>query len=224
MGEFISSMLASLAAAMVTVVLGALFAKRARQRLYDLVARVFNIEMYPAFRHQRDSEDFLAEEIKRANKVYILAGRGKILESSTCEPLWSRSNRRLSEIRVLLPNPKADHKGGWLQQREQETLSHDENYVAGRIAQQIRGVVMQIDARATPKTEVRFYDFPHLCRLIITDRVILFTPYSDQVHGTESPCYQIRPPGELYDFFVRYFAKVWDAPSTCRHVLPKQTN
>lgn len=221
---FLLNVLASLVASLIILLGGAIFARRARHELLLLAAKVFRLEMSPAFKHQRDADNFLSRELRQARWVKIITGRGKLLESKACEPLWSRGNKRLKGWRLLLPDPGTDaFQNGWLVKREKETLNHDETYVPGRIAQQVRGVLMHVDTRANSRTEVRLYDFPHLCRLVITDRVALFTPYSDLVHGTESPCYLVQPPGPLYDYFVRYFETVWKAPTTVSHPLPSES-
>lgn len=223
--SFLWNVLSSLVASLIILVAGALLARGARFKLLAIAAKVFRIEMSPAFKHQRDADDFLLKELRKAKWARIITGRGKLLESKACEPLWLRGNKRLKAWKLLLPDPDTDAiQEGWLVKREKETLSHDETYVPGRIASQVRGVLMHVDTRANSRAEVRLYDFPHLCRLVITDRVVLFTPYSDLVHGTESPCYLVQPPGPLYDYFVRYFDTVWEAPTTVRHLLPSDAH
>jgi hypothetical protein len=64
--------------------------------------------------------------------------------------------------------------------------------------------------------ELRLFDFPHLARIVATDRVVFFTPYNDAEHGSNGVCIVFRGPGTLYDFWVRLFDKIW---SVSRHVL-----
>jgi hypothetical protein len=58
--------------------------------------------------------------------------------------------------------------------------------------------------------ELKFFNYPHIGRILITDRVLYFTPYRQDAHGRDSHVIKYRRGGEMYDFFLRLFNQLWN--------------
>lgn len=56
--------------------------------------------------------------------------------------------------------------------------------------------------------EVRFYDLPHIGRIILTDEVVFVTPYSEATHGRHCRVYEYGR-GDTYEMFSRFFEMAW---------------
>lgn len=176
-----------------------------------MLSALVKVDIERNFATQRDAAKELASAIDRAREVYFFGGRGSELTRSTFDRLWNTPGGRLRQVRILLPDPECSGVGTWFSDRELEMASHDraygENLIADQVRTNIRYVARMVSGR--PEFEVRLYDFPHLGRIILTDRVAFLTTYTDKEHGSASPCLMFNNKGPFYDFSKRIFDKAW---------------
>jgi hypothetical protein len=195
--------------AFIVVGLSALFSRRLRWLVALILGRIIGIDIERVYPSQTAASSLLRDELRKARWVKFMAGRGNELTRKTCMALWDTENGRLRSVQILLPDPELSGPGSWLADREAEASRHDKGYGRGLIADQTRANIRFIMEHGRESVTLRLFDFPHLARIVATDRVVFFTPYSDAEHGSDGVCIVFRGPGTLYDFWVRLFDKVW---------------
>jgi len=239
--EFMLGVTSSLAATAVTVGLGGLLSRRLRRWLLAAVARLSGLGVLRVHRHQDDARAELSGEIRRARWLRVMVGRGNELTRDGFAPLWSGGGRPPDHVRVLLPDPvstgsdpsaspeaagegpverqgsaAALRDGGpasWLDRREAELISLDPGFGRGLLAEQVLANFHYLSeaTRDLANTEIRFYELPHLYRIIATDNLVFLTLYQNGAHGRNSPCIVAHRSGSLYDFALRIFDTAWES-------------
>ncbi|GAB3992520.1 hypothetical protein GCM10029992_01800 [Glycomyces albus] len=195
----------------VLLFVGWLASVRVRKVLTNVLARLARIDVELVFPTQSEAYKEIVKALTRAREIYIFAGRGSELTRSHFKPLWDRAGARVEKLRILLPNPDIAGDGSWFADREKENASHDNSYGDNLIAQQVRANLRYIARKAQDLSavEVRLYDFPHLGRIILTDKVAFLTGYTESEHGSDSPCIMFNNRGPMYDFCKRIVQKAW---------------
>jgi len=231
----------SLAATAVTVGLGGLLSRRLRWWLLAAVSRLSGLGVLRVHRHQDDAKAALSGEISRARWLRVMVGRGNELTRDGFAPLWSGGGRPPDHVRVLLPDPvsarsspgvsqevagegpaeapgsdAARHDGGpasWLDRREAELIALDPGFGRGLLSEQVLANFHYLSeaTRDLAGTEIRFYELPHLYRIIATDNLVFLTLYQNGAHGRRSPCIVAHRSGSLYDFALRIFDTAWES-------------
>jgi len=107
----------------------------------------------------------------------------------------------------------------WAQRREEELAVFDHAFGRqGLLKEQVETVARFLDEYVkSSKAELRRYNYPHLGRILITDRCVFFTPYRTDSHGRDCSTYKFRR-GELYDSFARLFEQLWEAGRSAGNV------
>jgi hypothetical protein len=186
----------------------------ARVRLRRVVLRALSglsgiglDRMYPT---QREANGDLAGDLARARWIKVLTGRGNELTRDSFQQTWLEADSRLESVQILLPDPDVG-ADSWLAERENEILRYDTGYRPGLLADQVRANVTYLNAvdDVSQRIEVRLIDLPTLCRLILTDELLYFTPYEGARHGRNSPCLVFRYPSPMYNFGVHTFQTAW---------------
>ena len=152
----------------------------------------------------------LIDDLRDAKWVRVFTSRGNELTRDSFAELWSRRSGTVP-IKILLPDPLASTAGSWLNQREQEVSEYDVAFRAGRLGRQVEANLEYLRANiiGRPELEIKLYDFPHLARVIATDRFAYLTTYSAREHGRNSPCIVFQNPSPMYDFCLRIFDLAW---------------
>ena len=223
MVAFAVGVVSSLVASAVVLIAGWFLSGAFRRLLIRLVSGMCGSDIEDIYRSQAIANPDVAKELRMARSVCFFGGRGNELTRETFAALWTSDNRRLESVRILLPDPSSSTRDSWLSRREREMETYDRGYVGRMIETQIRSNIQYLmnKTRNRSDIEVRLYDFPHLGRIVITDRKAFVTPYTDRAHGSESPCLRLRRPGPLYDFAERIFAEAW---STARVITSEGTD
>jgi hypothetical protein len=210
--NFILSVAASVIAGVLLALVVGLRWERARWILTASVSRLVDIDVDYVFPSPRAAQKDVQEELHKAQFVRLLTGRGNELQRETfAEMLSGQPSRRKKDIRILLPcTEHAPATIDWVQDREDELATFDPAYGGGTLRSQIRATATFLLPLAH-SVQVRRYDFPHIGRIIVTDRCAYFTPYQSGAHGRDSRVVKFRRNGEMYDFLNRTFLKVWAA-------------
>ena len=200
--------ISSLLAACILAVVGTLSSKRCRAAAIRLLGWASGLDVEGLYARQADASGDVAAELAKARWVFILAARGSELDRDAFAPLWR--TRYEQPTRILLPNPSIDGTGSWVRHREVELSTHDPAYGGGVLAAQITATLELLRVRVlNGLCEVRLFDAPHLCRLVVTDRRAFVTLYTAREHGRSSRCLRLRSGGILYGYFHRVAEALW---------------
>jgi hypothetical protein len=211
LGAFVVGVVSALAASALLALVGWLATPRTRWFVIRRINKLTGSDVEAVFDSQEAANSILQGELLRAIKVDIFAGRGYEFLRETFAPLWQNGGRNYIAIRILLPDPEQSGPGSWFADRQREIAEHDTAYADDLLVQQVKAnlAFLAHQAASNSKIEIRVYDFPHLGRVIATDRSAFLTPYSAIAHGRSSSTIFLRPPGPLYDLSRRIFEKAW---------------
>jgi hypothetical protein len=98
----------------------------------------------------------------------------------------------------------------WTADREAEIARFDPAFGGGVLAGQIDSTIAFL-ARPIEQSLVsmRLFNYPHIGRILITDRVAYFTPYRADAHSRNCRVIKYRRGGEMYDYLSRLFDQLW---------------
>jgi hypothetical protein len=216
MGGFILGIASSLMAALLTVTAGWVASRRMRNWPLVILSAMTGLGIRRSYPAQRRANLDLAPDLAAARWVKVMTGRGNELTRDSFRPLWQGAGSRLESIQILLPDPYP-RKDSYLAARETEILNYDSGYEPGLLAQQVKANVEYISAVASKRAnvELRLYNLPNVCRIILTDQVAYLTTYTASEHGRNAPCTVYRHPGTMYEFVARMFSVAWAHAQQC---------
>ncbi|MEV4294271.1 hypothetical protein [Microbispora rosea] len=219
MNEFLLGVGSSLVATALTVLGGWLSIKRLRRWPIAMLSRLTGLGIVRLYSYQKQANSDLGDDLADARWVKVFAGRGNELTRDSFRSVLEGTGRRLESVEILLPDPDAG-PSSWLSHRESEVRRHDAGYESGLLAEQVRANISYLLAitNQTHHVQLRMYDLPNTCRIILTDRVAYFTPYEARAHGRNSPCLVFRSPGLLYDYALRIFSTAWERATPAKEV------
>jgi hypothetical protein len=211
--SFIKSIITELVAASLLIILGGILSKKARWLLTVILGRLLDIDVEYVFRNKREADDDIRKEIDRSSFVYLLTGRGSDLQRDTYTAALGAGNKgRRPKFRILLPVTKpVPSEPDWTWQREQEVAMIDPGYGKGILRDQIETTARFLsNYTSTGNVELRRFNYPHIGRILITDRAAYFTPYRQDMHGRDSNVIKYRRGGEMFEFYLRLFNQLWE--------------
>lgn len=217
MGGFTLGVASSLVAALLTLSAGWLASKRMRHWPLLILSAMTGLGIRRSYTAQRLANLDLAADLAEARWVKVLAGRGNELTRDNFRPIWHETGIHLQSIQILLPDPYLQ-EGSYLADRESEVIKYDSGYQPGLLAQQVRANIEYISAIASKRTniELRLFNLPNICRIILTDQVAYLTTYTADEHGRNSPCAVYRYPGSMYEFAAHVFSVTWEHSADSR--------
>jgi hypothetical protein len=210
---FIITIIAELVAVFLLTLLGSFFSKKGRWIITSIFGRLLDIDVEHVYRNKRQADEDLREELRRASFVDLLTGRGNELQRETFSEILSPgSTGKGPAFRILLPvTVLQTDEPDWTRQREEEVAAFDSAFGDGILREQIDTTANFLSRYAQEgRIELRRFNYPHIGRILITDRVAYFTPYRSDVHGRDSHVIKYRRGGEMYDFFQRLFNQLWN--------------
>lgn len=214
--NFVLGIAASLCAAVLIIVFGSFFSRYTRWLLTAVLGRMLDVDIESVFRTKVEAEEDIRRELDKATFIYLLTGRGNELQRGAfLNALERKPKGKLSQFRIMLPSTKPSvRRPDWTAQREEEMARIDPAYGKGILRRQIQTTVDFLSNHITNKdVELRFFDFPHIGRILLTDRAAYFTPYSRYSHGRDSCIIKHRRGGEMYDVLLRLFDQLWSVSS-----------
>lgn len=211
--SFLWNVVASLLASLLFVAVAGLLSRTARDLLVSLLGRLLDIDVEAVFRNPREAAPDVKRELGRARFVDLMTGRGSELQRETFATMLREAGEGRQRVRILLPRPgPPDGDVDWTDDREQEIAAFDRAYGTGLLREQI-GVTVRF---LTPfvgagAVELRLFSFPHIGRLLLTDRAAYFTPYRADAHSRDSRVIKYRCGGDMHHHLARLFDKLWSA-------------
>ncbi|MBQ0987309.1 hypothetical protein KBZ10_22875 [Streptomyces sp. F63] len=211
---FMQEILVSLVASSVFVALAWTLSKTARRVLRGVAAHLLRLDVEEVFAGGSDVAADLTRELSKSREVAILTSRGMDLQRGPFQELWRRCQAGRCRCRILLPRldvPTGERD--WINDREEELQAFDTSFSAGQLRRQITSTHDYLAPLAAGRVEVRGYNFPHLARVVLTERAVYVTRYRADEHGWNTPVYKYRR-GETYDLWTRVFTKLWQENPT----------
>ena len=216
MKELFVGILASVIAGILLIVTGSFLSKSARWVLTATLGRLLEIDTEFVFRNQADAEEDIRKELARASKVDLLTSRGNELQRGTLTDfLHDKPKGFKPQFRLLLPVARSKGEGpDWTAQRDREVGTFDSNFGKGLLRDQIETTVKSLGSFVeNGLIELRFYNYPHIGRILVTDHVAYFTPYRKDAHGKDCNVIKYRRGGNTYESLSRLFELLWDEGS-----------
>jgi hypothetical protein len=209
---FIITILAELVAGFLLIIAGGVLSKRARWILTATLGRLLDVDVDYVFRSKRESDEDVRDELGRASFVCLLTGRGNELQRDTFEAVLRLDSREgRTRFKILLPSTSPETQPNWTAQREGEIAAFDAAFGKGILANQIETSAKFLEPYvALGRVELKRFNYPHIGRILLTDRVVYFTPYRADAHGRDSQVIKYRRGGEMYDVFSRLFTQLWN--------------
>ncbi len=204
MNGFISSILASL----VATVISAIFAIFFRKRLGSLVKRwlisIFDMGTYNIFSNDTDEEyrKDLKEELFKAKFIHIFTGRGRFLFE---EPYRTVLEKQNIEIKILLPDTENDYDIDWIETALDKIAPHES--FRKQVSASVEYVLSL--SKKNPSLMIKKYHALAIGRITITDSVAYFQPYTKDF-SDKSPIYKYKFGSFMYMWAVRYFDSYWE--------------
>lgn len=210
MGGFILGVVSSLVAAFLTVAVGWLTSKRLRHWPLIILSAMTGLGIRRSYTRQSQANLDLGADLAKARWVKVLTGRGNELTRDSFRLLWREAASRVESIQILLPDPYIE-TGSCLADRESEIRRYDSGYQPGLLGQQVKSNIEYISTISSKRrnVELRLYNLPNICRIILTDEVAYLTTYTANEHGRNAPCTVYRHPGSMYEFATRIFSTAW---------------
>jgi hypothetical protein len=224
MGSLIIGIASSLIAAALITGVGLFFSIPLRRWVYRQVGQLFGGIEY-VFVNARRAQPEVESELGAAKFIKLVTGRGNELQRETFSSLLAnRPASRRTEFQVLLPIARQRGSGyDWTKQREDEIAQFDHAFGSGFLGAQIETTMRflsQYEAKGVVK--LRFYDAPHIGRILITDRCVFFTPYSRTQHGRDCPVIKYGAQSDMYNFYMRYFEQLWECAAPSKKPEPNE--
>ena len=177
----------------------------------------FGGEVRKVFQTRRHAEEHIARDIAGSRFVFALIGRGNYLQREIVNRL--ADNTKL--LRVIIPATKRQRGAkdpDWTAINEAELAKIDEAYrVPGTLAAQLAATAATLQTyRDRGVLDFREVNFPHLGRLIITEKNVYLTPYDDVRPSADNKtiAYAARPDAVTYGHYLRLFNLLWQQGSS----------
>lgn len=212
--QFLINILASIIAGILLIPILGQLSQGARWLITGVLSRITNSDIDFVFPNKAASVKDVQKEIEKAKWVYIFTGRGGEFQRSTFASLFHHKPvSRNVKVKILLPQTQLSSSSGvdWTNEREKELKQFEKAFNSGRdlLKNQIEINVKFLEEYIDQKYyELKFYSFPHIGRIIITDKVAFYTPYQTDLHGKDSNVYKYKN-GEMYDNYLRLFNQIW---------------
>jgi hypothetical protein len=218
----INGVLASIIGSITLIIFGGLFSRNLRWLLTGVLGRLLDVDIEYVFRSKSDADEDILKELEKASFVYLMTGRGNDIQRGLFDKVLHQKPRgRLSEVKILLPLPRKSSSTDWIAQRENELATFDPAFGRGVLRHQIEMTIKYLENYVSSGgIELRLFDSPHIGRIIITDRVVYFTPYLAHAHGKDCRVVKHRRGSDFYDCFSRLFHQLWDVSQSVQVSAP----
>jgi hypothetical protein len=212
--NFALNVAASIVAGVLLLVFTGWLSDRARWVLTATLGRLLNIDVEYVFRNSQHADEDIKRELQRASSISLLSGRGNELQRGTfavvLQPSVGQTERKL---RILLPAVRVQAgEKEWTVEREREIASFDHAFGSGVLRQQIETTTKFLEQHVKAKhLELRFFNAPHLGRVLLTEHYAFLTLYRKNAHGRDCRVTKYRRGGDMYDALERLFEQLWAA-------------
>lgn len=212
LANLVLSIVASLIAAMLVLLGTSLLSNRARWILTATLGNLLGIDIEYVFQNLSDAKPDIQKELNRAAVVKLLTARGNQFQMGTYDSILKNDMNRKKEVRILLPVLQPAQGGfDWVEQRELECAKFDSSFREGFLKKQIATTIESLKPYVeSGRIDLRYYDAPHIARILVTDHCAYMTLYRKDAHGRDSRVIKYRCGGDMYIWCSRVFDILWD--------------
>jgi hypothetical protein len=209
MKDIIIGSLGSLLVCIILFFFSTFISRKAKKLFIGILSKLLDIDIEFVFRNKESSSNDVKYEINKAKWVKIFTGRGNELQREAFLDVFNKNIK----TKILLPNDSVNNANfNFLTQREIELSKFDKNFGAGLLITQVQAIYAYLDTYIKEeKVELRKFNVPCIGRIVITDRCLFYTPYTDNAYSRDCKVYLIRKNDALYDNFDRFFEQVWES-------------
>ncbi|MBM4328014.1 MAG: hypothetical protein FJ118_12730 [Deltaproteobacteria bacterium] len=214
MGDFVSSVLASVLGGLILLLVTIFVSRKVRGVFMGIFGRILDVDIDAVYRNKKESEEHVRKEVDKARWIKVFTGRGNELQRDTFKSIFGKNSfDKTFTAQILLPQTR--NPGGrydWLAQREKELCTFDPSYCDGSLRSQIdTNCDLLLSHAEHASINLKRYNVPDIGRIIVTDRCLIFTPYRDDAYARDCKVYIFRKQDEMYDNLHRFFDLVWEA-------------
>jgi hypothetical protein len=211
--SFLWNVLASMTASLLIIGFAGAVSRTARDVLVAVLGRLLHLDVDTVFRNPREAAPDIRQELDRSSRVDLMTGRGAELQRETFAKLFTGApTARAHRVRILLPQTTTPSGVDWTADREAEIAAFDAAFGDGLLREQIKTTERFLRKHVeSGVADVRSFNYPHIGRILLTERSVYFTPYRADAHSRDCVVIKYRRGGEMYDHFRRLFDKLWDA-------------
>jgi|GEM_PF-1043575 len=213
-GEAVSSfalgVTSSLAASALIILAASLWSGRTRTLLASLASKFLGGNYAAQWPDRHSSERTFQKEIHRAKWLIYCGSRGNEFQRDAFRELLADRPRSSSVgVKILLPDT-ADPRGrSWCALREKE-LAFDPSFRGATLATQIATTLKVLEGYAEQGlVEVRTHAEPHFARIVLTDKALFLSAYSDGRHGRDDAVAMFTCESVAYAAMKRYCDQIW---------------
>lgn len=212
MNEIVIGTLTSILGSIILILFTALISKKAKRLFIGIFSKLLDIDIDFVYDNKQDSLKEVTNEIKKAKWVKIFTGRGNELQREAFQEVFNKNNK----TKILLPNDSTDSTNFcFLNQREKELSTFDKSFGGGLLRTQVQAIYAFLNKYLNDeKVEVRKFNVPCIGRIVITDRALIYTPYTHDTYSRDCKVYLIRRNDPLYENFDRFFDQIWESGIT----------
>jgi hypothetical protein len=210
--QFFENVGASIVGGIILIVVAGLLSRNTKWILVAILSRIVNSDLEYVYRNKEDAKEDMIRDLEISSKVYLFTSRGNELQRGLFNTIFHKKdvNRKVS-IKILLPDFNVK-KGevDWLMEREKETATFDKAFGNGLLCSQVKSTAEFLKQYVKDgEVELKLYNQPHMCRIMITDKFAYHTPYDKNRHGSENSIYKYRRGGTMYDNLKRQCDQYW---------------
>lgn len=203
--SFLLSIVASLVASILWVVVLNLVSVKFRKLLYGIVDLVLNTDLKYVYNNSNVANQDIVKEMEKSGKIYIYTGRGHFLQESEYSNVFDKDS---TDVRIILPLPDPENK--WLKQRAEEMHIINEGFTNETLATDIRGIATFLNPKViNQKIKLQYSDSQHIGKIIILDNCAFFVPYQKDKFGKDTKVYKYKLGAYMYNWLDRYFDALW---------------
>lgn len=210
--SFTVSVFASVIGTVLVMMAGTLVSVFARRVLTDILGRFLKVDIEFVYNSPDHADADIKRDLSDARSVYIITGRGMDLQRSLPDCLGLGMGERCGkDVRVLLPDPDVPTDCvDWIAEREAEVAQFDADFGDGILRTQVETTVKYLQ-KPTKNGQMRLrgFNYPHVGRIIITNREAYFTPYRSDRHSQFCRVIKYRAGGDTYECLHRLFDNLW---------------
>lgn len=208
MASLLSSILGSLVAGILLIVIAPIVSKKARHIMTLIFGSLLGIDVLYVYHDFREAQTDLMSDLDNSSFIKMIAGRGNELQRETFNSVFR--DKEAVNFKILLPRDGRNPSLDWIRLREMELETIDKGFKQDTLRNQIRSVAKFLENYiANNSVELKYYDAPHIGRVILLQNCCYFTPYKTNAHGANCKIIKYKRGGETYETFDRLFDLLW---------------
>ncbi len=210
MRDFIIGAIASLVASIILILIAYYF-KNMRTLLINLLGKLVRIDIDRVYSNAKEAQSDIMKTIEKAKTIKMLMGRGNELQTETYNHLLQLP-KKYASVQILLPKTIINESEfDWVRARENEIIEFDNAFTDNILREQINVTIkfLQNTVKNNPNFELRFFNAPHIGKIVITDQYLFYYMMEKNSHGRECTMYRCKLNSNTYNSFLRLFDILW---------------